>query len=105
MSLRVLRAAGITTRAQLDRMGPVAAYMAAKAIEPRVTLNLLWGLAGAHTDTHWAQLPADYRSSLLLDYDAQRDAQRTLEALSNNSQPTAPPRRSRARRRAPGPRR
>jgi len=75
-SLRVLRAAGITTRADLERMGPVRAFIAAKRVEPRVTLNLLWGIAGAVTDTHWTKLPAEYRSSLLLDYDAQLDAER-----------------------------
>lgn len=76
MSLRVLRAAGIATRADLEKLGPVRAYMAAKRVEPRVTLNLLWGIAGAVTDTHWTKLPAEYRSSLLLDYDAALDAAR-----------------------------
>lgn len=76
VSLRVLRAAGFVTRADLERVGPVHAYIAAKRVDPRVTLNLLWGIAGAITDTHWTKLPAGYRSSLLLDYDAQLDAAR-----------------------------
>jgi hypothetical protein len=65
-------------------LGPVKAYIAAKRIEPRVTLSLLWGIAGAVTDTHWTRLPAEYRASLLLDYDAYLDASRSLAALSNN---------------------
>jgi DNA transformation protein and related proteins len=85
VSLRILRAAGITTRADLERLGPVRAYIAAKQIEPRVTLNLLWGIAGAVTDTHWTKLPAEYRSTLLLDYDAHLDAARSLAAPSNKS--------------------
>ena len=85
VSLRVLRAAGIATRADLERLGPVKAYIAAKRVEPRVTLNLLWGIAGAVTDTHWTKLPADYRSTLLLDYDAYLDAARSLAAPSNKS--------------------
>jgi len=85
VSLRVLRAAGIATRADLEKLGPVRAYLAAKKVEPRVTLNLLWGIAGAVTDTHWTKLPADYRSSLLLDYDAALDAARALAAPSNKS--------------------
>ena len=85
VSLRVLRAAGIATRADLERLGPVKAYIAAKRVEPRVTLNLLWGIAGALTDTHWTKLPADYRSTLLLDYDAHLDAARSLAASSNIS--------------------
>src|SRR3982750_3692011 len=84
-SLRVLRAAGITTRAELNRLGPVRAYIAAKRVEPRVTLNLLWGLAGAVTGTHWTKLPVEYRSTLLLDYDAHLDAERSLAAPSNKS--------------------
>jgi DNA transformation protein len=85
VSLRVLRAAGIATRADLERLGPVRAYIAAKRIEPRVTLNLLWGIAGAVTDTHWTKLPVEYRSSLLLDYDALLDAARSLAAPSSKS--------------------
>ena len=78
VSLEILERAGITTRAQLEAMGPVPAFIAAKAVEPKVTLNLLWGIAGAITDTHWSKLPADYRSSLLLEYDAHCDVRRTL---------------------------
>lgn len=85
VSLRVLRAAGIANRADLERLGPVRAYIAAKQIDPNVTLNLLWAIAGALTDTHWTKLSAEYRSSLLLDYDAQLDAARTLATLSNKS--------------------
>src|SRR5690349_6322177 len=85
VSLRVLRAAGITTRAELEKLGPVRAYIAAKRVEPRVTLNLLWGIAGAITDTHWTKLPSEYRSSLLLDYDGHLDAARSLAAPSDKS--------------------
>jgi TfoX C-terminal domain len=78
VSLRVLRKAGINTRADLERMGPVRAYMAAKRVERRVTLNLLWGIAGALTNTHWTRLPEEYRSSLLLEYDGLVDAERIV---------------------------
>jgi DNA transformation protein and related proteins len=78
VSLSILRRAGITTRAQLEKMGAVQAFIAAKRIEPKVSLNLLWGIAGAITDTHWSKLPSEYRSSLLLEYDAWCDVRRTL---------------------------
>jgi DNA transformation protein len=84
-SLAVLRAAGISSRDQLERLGPVQAFIAAKAIEPAVTLNLLWGIAGAITDTHWSRLPKDLRSTLLLEYDAHCDAVRTLGLPANTS--------------------
>ncbi len=83
-SLRILRAAGIATRADLERLGPVRAYIAAKKIEPSVTLNLLWGIAGAVTDTHWTKLPAEYRSSLLLDYDGYLDSVRAQATPSKS---------------------
>jgi hypothetical protein len=82
VSLRILGAAGITSREQLDAIGPLQAFIAAKAVEPKVTLNLLWGLAGAATDTHWTKLPRDYKSRLLLDYDAWCDQRRQLAKLS-----------------------
>jgi hypothetical protein len=82
-SLRVLHAAGITTRAELEKLGPVHAFITAKRVEPRVTLNFLWGLAGVVTNTHWSRLPEEYRSSLLLEYDAHLDAERSVAALSN----------------------
>jgi hypothetical protein len=77
-----LRAAGIQSRADLDRLGPVSAYVAAKDVDPNVTLNLLWGLAAAFTDTHWTRLSADYRASLLREYDAMCDQRRILASSS-----------------------
>jgi DNA transformation protein len=85
VSLRVLRAAGIATRADLERLGPVQAFIAAKRIEPAVTLNLLWGIAGAVTDKHWTKLSAEYRSSLLLEYDGLMDAERAMQSSSGGS--------------------
>ena len=81
VSLRVLRAAGITSRADLERLGPVRSFLAAKRVEPTMSLNLLWGIAGALTNTHWSKLSADYRSSLLLEYDGLLDAERVLKTL------------------------
>ena len=77
VSLRILRKAGIRTRADLEKLGPVEAFIAAKRVEPTVTLNLLWGIAGALTNTHWSKLTPDYRSTLLLEYDGRVDAERT----------------------------
>ena len=84
-SLAILRAAGISTREQLERLGPVQAFVAAKRVEPAVTLNLLWGIAGAITDTHWSKLPRDLRSSLLLEYDAHCDAVGALRAAADTA--------------------
>jgi len=65
-SAAVLRRAGITDAGQLRAMGPVAAYALAKAIDHRVSLNLLWAMEGALTGLHWRQVARDHRTSLLL---------------------------------------
>jgi hypothetical protein len=54
-----LRDVGIPTEAELRRFGPVFAYSLVKQRQPACTLNLLWALAGALTDTDWRELPAD----------------------------------------------
>ena len=61
-----LRRAGITDVGQLRVMGSVAAYCLAKAIEPRVSLNLLWALEGSLTGLHWQNIAREHRTSLLL---------------------------------------
>ena len=83
-SLRILNSAGICSRADLDRIGRVAAYVAAKELDPTVTLNLLCGLAGAYSDTHWAKLPAQYRASPLREYDVCCDQRSRLGASSSD---------------------
>jgi hypothetical protein len=74
-SRNVLAQAGIHTLAELRRVGPVSAFLAAKAIDNRVSLNLLWGIAGALTDTHWSDLSEECRETLLREYDAACDLQ------------------------------
>ncbi len=69
-SQKMLAAAGIHTRARLQKLGPIAAYVAVIEAGEKPSLNLLWGIAGALMNVHWSKLPEDYRSSLLLEYDA-----------------------------------
>ena len=51
-----LREVGITTIAQLSRMGPVFAYRLVKERQPKASLNLLWGLAAGLLDVDWREL-------------------------------------------------
>ena len=69
----MLRQAGIDSRQKLEALGPVAAYRAVIDAGSAPSLNLLWAIAGALSDTHWTRLADDYRSSLLLEYDAACD--------------------------------
>jgi DNA transformation protein len=65
-SQRVLAMAGITTMAQLRKLGSVAAYSRAKRTGANVSLNLLWGLEGALTGIPWQTVAREHRTSLLL---------------------------------------
>ncbi|NCW33809.1 MAG: hypothetical protein EBV92_11245 [Betaproteobacteria bacterium] len=53
MSAAMLAGVGITSVAQLKRLGSVRAYARVKASEARANLNLLWALEGALTGLPW----------------------------------------------------
>ena len=70
----VLRRVGISTMGQLREFGSVAVYCRAKALEPSVSLNLLWALEGALLGVSWQEVAKVHRTRLLLALDdAQRD--------------------------------
>lgn len=51
-----LREAGITTIAELERLGPVVAYRLVKQHQPNASLNLLWALAAGMKGKDWREL-------------------------------------------------
>lgn len=65
-SQQMLALAGITTLAQLRKLGSVAAYARAKQAGGNVSLNLLWALEGALTGLPWQTVAREHRTSLLL---------------------------------------
>ena len=65
-SAQVLVAAGISSFAELRRLGSIVAYAKAKQHEPKVTLNLLWALEGALSSLPWQTVAKEHRTSLLL---------------------------------------
>ncbi len=69
-SERMLAAAGIETVAQLQKLGAVQAYLLVRDSGEPVSLNLLYALEGALSNTHWNRLPADVREALLMAVDA-----------------------------------
>jgi DNA transformation protein len=73
-SEKMLNAAGINTVAHLRRLGALRAYTRVLETGQKVSLNLLWALAGGLSNTHWARLPPEERSALLRQYDAWCDA-------------------------------
>ena len=85
ISREILARAGIHDVQALRRAGPVGAFVAAKAVDPKVSINLLWGIAGALTGTHWSKLDRDIKASLLLEYDAYCDLHGRELSPSNKS--------------------
>lgn len=60
-----LRQVGVRTQADLERLGPVEAFMKVKRAGFRPSLNLLYALAGAIENCHWADLPEERKSALV----------------------------------------
>lgn len=73
-SRQLLARLGIVTVAQLRELGSVACYVRAKQADPKVSLNLLWGLESVLTGEHWRVVARVRRASLLL---ALEERQRT----------------------------
>jgi DNA transformation protein len=51
-----MREAGITTIAELQRLGPVVAYRLVKQRQPKACLNLLWALVAGLKGQDWRKL-------------------------------------------------
>jgi len=51
-----LREAGITTIAELERLGPVVAFRLVKQHQPKASLNLLWAMAAGLKGKDWRVL-------------------------------------------------
>ncbi len=60
-----LRQVGVRTTEDLARVGPVEAFLKVKRAGFRPSLNLLYSMAGALADCHWAELPEDQKQLLL----------------------------------------
>jgi len=65
-SQAMLAQAGIKTIEQLRRLGAVRAFLQVKSVG-KVSLNLLWAMEGALTDTHWQEVAKHERLRLLLE--------------------------------------
>ena len=57
VSEKWLNQAGIFTRADLQRLGPVAAWERVRALGYPASLNLVYAIQGALLDMHWNHLP------------------------------------------------
>ena len=60
-----LRQVGVRTQDDLTKLGPVDAFMKVKRAGFRPSLNLLYSLAGAIENCHWADLPDERKAALV----------------------------------------
>ena len=73
VSRHMLAAAGIHSTQQIRKLGALETYCRVKKVEPRASLNLLWGIAAGLEGVHWRELSTETRGELLLALDARRD--------------------------------
>jgi DNA transformation protein len=69
-SQQMLQRAGISTLAQLRKLGAVRAYAQVKRCDARASLNLLWALAGVLSNRPWQDVARHDRLRLLLQFEA-----------------------------------
>lgn len=60
-----LRQVGVRTTEDLVRVGPVESFLKVKRAGFRPSLNLLYAMAGAIADCHWADLSEERKQELL----------------------------------------
>jgi len=72
----MLLAVGIQTREDLERVGPLQAYILVRdQSEFKPSLNLLYAMIGALENKHWADIAKEERLSLLLALDGYEEFQ------------------------------
>ncbi|MBI4913528.1 MAG: TfoX/Sxy family protein [Acidobacteria bacterium] len=60
-----MRAAGVRSLEDLERLGAVEAWRRAKTVHPReVSLNLLWALQGLLMGCAWNEIPPGVKEAL-----------------------------------------
>ncbi len=69
-----LRQVGVRSTEDLTRIGPVEAFLKVKRAGFRPSLNLLYAMAGAMADCHWAELPEERKQELLAALEAAESA-------------------------------
>ena len=62
-----LREVGITTIAELERLGPTLAFRLVKSKQPKASLNLLWALAAGLQDCDWREVSVQEKERLRRD--------------------------------------
>lgn len=69
-----LKQAGITTFAELKKMGAVQTYLRVQKLGVKPSLNLLYALEGAIRGSHWLEVKRQDKTELLAMLDSVREA-------------------------------
>ena len=80
-SEKCLNEIGIKTKGDLEKIGPVRAFMKLRSecsIKP--SLNFLYAMVGALEGRHWADIAKTERGRLLLELGGYQDLERALKA-------------------------
>ena len=76
---------GIHTRADLERVGVVKAYLHLKANYPtRINLNALWALQGALIEIHWTRLLPELKTELKMKVKTELEAELNRQSEVNS---------------------
>jgi TfoX/Sxy family transcriptional regulator of competence genes len=86
VSARALQGIGIKTRADLERVGPVAAFIQIREQGGMTSLNLLYAMVAGLRDQHWTELTHEDKGELLRELDAWADMQQYIASESEAEQ-------------------
>ncbi len=73
-----LNAVDIFDRADLERIGPVRAYLRLQERGYTPSLNLLYAMVGALEDRHWTEIAREEKLRLLMEWEGFRELEGLL---------------------------
>ncbi len=76
-----LNAIGISTKAQLAALGPIAAFIKLKKeSNSQPSLNFLYAMVGALQDEHWTQIARKEKLQLIMALEGYAELEKILQA-------------------------
>jgi len=85
-SEKQLNQLGIYTRADLESVGPIAAFIRLQresAVKP--SLNFLYAMVGALENKHWSEIAKNEKSRLLLELEGYNELEKMLREENKRS--------------------
>jgi DNA transformation protein len=84
-STQWLKEVGIHTKEDLERIGPIEAYLKVKekSSSMKPSLLLLYALVGAVKEVHWQKVAREEKEQLLMELDGYKELQSEIDKLLN----------------------